>query len=123
MRPFLATSVVGLDFQLLGDQLVQLRPARRARCARLDSLTPPTVVLPPEGPLAGYFELPMLTLMADDRQAKRFGQHHGDDRARAGAQVLAAQEGFDAAVGMDLDQAARADGRRRPRCEWPCPAQ
>ncbi len=49
----------------------------------------------------------MFTLMCETRQSERLGQHHRDHGAGAGAQVLAAEEGFDAAVGMDFNQAGR----------------
>ena len=58
--------------------------------------------------------VPEVDLHVVDSQAESFGKGDRDHGAGAGAQVLAAQEGFDRPVGMHFDGAGRGPGTAAP---------
>ncbi len=104
---------VGADLQLIGDQLFDLlqrvepgMAARFGNAAHRDASA--------RGRAVGKLRAADVDLDGLDGQSKRFGQHDGEYRSRAGAQVLAAGEHFDAAVGMDLDGATRRNAAALP---------
>ena len=79
----------------------ELRRAHSTAARRVDEVTPPTVVLPPEPPETGYVLSPIEQVDLVDRNAERFGGDHQDDGARAGAEILRAHLDFDCAIGMN----------------------
>ena len=68
------------------------------------------MVLPPEAPLNGYFELPMLTFTASIGKPRVSANTTRSDGSCTGAQVLRTTERLDTAVGMNLQQAVRVVG-------------
>ena len=108
MRPSLASSCVG-STPSFGAARAKSLSSASSDARRFDSETPPIVVLPPDGPLAGYFELPMFTFTRVDRQAEGFGDDHARWHVRVPVPMSwLPSERFDAAVGMDLHGAGRA---------------
>src|SRR5262245_37050619 len=69
--PPTASSVAGSTSSFLPTSSAILAKAS-CPARRCDSDTPPTVVLPPLGPLTGYFELPMLSRMESEGNQKHF---------------------------------------------------
>ena len=59
--PSLATSAAALTCNFSATNFFNFSIAS-SPVRRVDSDTPPTVVMPPDGPLIGYFELPMFIL-------------------------------------------------------------
>ena len=103
-------NIIGICAQLFGSQLGNSAHGILAGAAARFADAPHSCATP-RGSADGIFRIAQVDLDGAYRQAERFGQDHGDHRARAGADVLAGQEDFYASVRVYLE---RAGGVVRP---------
>jgi hypothetical protein len=75
------------------------------------------VILPPDAPDGGYLFEPRLTFTLVNGKPKVSAKRHGDDGSGPSPNVLAAEERFDTAIGMDLDVTGTGTSTAAPRME------